>query len=239
MNVTDLLRGAKKEQIMIDDVLKRFRANFCERVEIATSWSFTFHNTTASGLGCYNGQMRLQESRWLDLKGMLGKCVSYVKTHTHFWEIGPIADYISLNFAAAFAMYHTSARNMADTSFSLMEREQCCRTMVYVNQLLRVAKDGKLWQQKNQPKLSLLTRGAHHNRELMLPQVPSRVLTSLAQAAGMQLSHIPTVCPVNPQNVVTIKKNFQMIEDRLRENRTLKNNFGCRVLRCRTCGVCF
>ncbi len=244
MNVTDLLRGAKQEQIMIDDVLKQFRANFCERIEIATSWSFTKQNTAGSGLGCWNGQSRTgqgssQDSRWLDLKGMIGQCVSYVNAHTHFWDIGPIADYISLNFAAALAIYHTSARNMADASLVLMEREQCCRTMVYVNQLLRMAKDGKLWQQKNQPKLSLLTRGAHHNRELMLPQVPGRVLTSLAQAAGMQLRHVPTVCPISPQKVVTIRKNFQMIADRLRENRMLQNNFGCRVLRCRTCGVCF
>ncbi len=240
MNVSDLLRGAKKEQIMIDDVVKRFRANFCERIEIATSWTFTNQNTSGSGLGCYNGHMRGLESRWLDLKAMIGNCASYVKKYTHFWQIGPIADYISLNFAAALAIYQTSARNMADTSLVLMEREQCCRTMVYVNQLLRVAKDGKLWRQrKNQSKLSLLTRGAHHNRELMLPQVPSRVLISLAQTADMKLQHIPKVCPVSPQNVLTIKKNFQLIENRIRENRTLKNNFGCRVLRCRTCGVCF
>ena len=239
MNVTQLLRGAKKEHIMIDDVLKRFRANFCERVEIATSWSFTNSNPTHTGLGCYNGQPLSQESRWLDLKAMIGKCVSHVQMHTHFWTIDPITDYISLNFAAALAAYHTSARAITDSSLILREREQCCRTMIYVNQLLRVAKDGKLWQKRYQPKLSLLTRGVNHNRELMLPHLPSCVFIALAQIAGITLSHIPTVHPVSPNEVIKIQDKLRTIEDRIRDNRTRKNNYGCRVLRCRTCGMCF
>jgi hypothetical protein len=40
-------------------------------------------------------------------------------------------------------MYHLSARAMADTTLAAMEREQCCRTLVYINQLLKLAKDGK------------------------------------------------------------------------------------------------
>ncbi len=236
MNVTELLRGAKKEQILIDDVIHRFRRNFSERIEIATSWSFS-NQQRLNGLLCFNGNT--QGSRWLDLESMVRTCVGYVKQFTQFWDIGPIADYMTLNFASTFTLYHTTARAMADQSLVSIEREQCCRSTVYVNQLLRVAKDGKLWQKNNQPKLSLLTRGARHNRELMLPQIPSCVFSVLAEAGCILLRDIPKILPVIPQNVITLQATCRTINDRIIENKTLKNNFGLRVLRCRCCGMCF
>ena len=82
MNVTELLRGAKREQIMVDDVLQRFRKGFCERIEIATSWSFSkdsthgpmcfFDSGASASTGC---------TRWLDLKAMIQKCAGYVDKH--------------------------------------------------------------------------------------------------------------------------------------------------------------
>jgi hypothetical protein len=238
LNVTELLRGAKREQIMIDDVLHRFRTGFCERIEIATSWSFS--GDSQHGPMCFNGLDSLDSTgcRWLDLKAMIRKCAGYVKTHTTFWDIGPITDYITLNFAATFAMYHFSARAMADTSIVSIEREQCCKTMVYVNQLLRLAKDGKSWQHNHSSKLAYLTRGAKHNRELMLPVCPSRIYILLAEAGGIVLQQIPTVSPLTIQEVISVN-SVQIIEDRIRENRSSVNNFGRNVLRCRTCGQCF
>lgn len=238
LNATELLRGAKREQIMIDDVLHRFRTGFCERIEIATSWSFS--GDSQHGPRCFQGLDSLDSTgcRWLDLKAMLRKCAGYVKKHTKFWDIGPITDYITLNFAATFAMYHLSARAMADTSIVPIEREQCCKTMVYVNQLLRMAKDGKSWQYNHGSKLAYLTRGAKHNRELMLPVCPSRIYILLAEAGGIVLERIPTVLPIALQDVISVNA-IQMIDDRIRENKSSVNNFGRNVLRCRTCGQCF
>jgi hypothetical protein len=241
MNVTELLRGAKREQIMVDDVLQRFRNGFCERIEIATSWSFS--KDSAHGPMCFFGSEASVSNgctRWLDLKTMIRKCAGYVDKHTQFWSIGPITDYMTLNFAAAFAMYHLSARAMADTTLASMEREQCCRTLVYINQLLKLAKDGKLWQHNQQSKLTLLTRGERHNREMMLPSCPSRIYKILAEAGGIVLERISTVLPFTSQEVMTTSTDLvQMIDDRIRENKCSKNNFGTNVLRCRTCGQCF
>ena len=241
MNVTELLRGAKREQIMVDDVLQRFRKGFCERIEIATSWSFS--KDSAHGPMCfYDSEASVSNgcTRWLDLKTMIRTCAGYVDKHTQFWNVGPITDYMTLNFAAAFAMYHLSARAMADTTLAAMEREQCCRTLVYINQLLKLAKDGKLWQHNQQSKLTFLTRGERHNREMMLPSCPSRVYKLLAEAGGIVLERIPTVLPFTCQEVITTSiDSVQMIDDRIRENRCSLNNFGTNVLRCRTCGQCF
>jgi hypothetical protein len=93
MNVTELLRGAKREQIMVDDVLQRFRKGFCERIEIATSWSFS--KDSAHGPMCfYDSEASVSNgcTRWLDLKTMIRTCAGYVDKHTQFWNVGPITD---------------------------------------------------------------------------------------------------------------------------------------------------
>ena len=241
MNVTELLRGAKREQLMVDDVLQRFRKGFVERIEIATSWSFS--KDSAHGPMCFFGSEASVSNgctRWLDLKTMLRKCAGYVEKHTKFWNIGPVTDYMTLNFAAAFAMYHLSARAMADTTLASMKREQCCRTLVYTNQLLKLAKDGKLWQHNQQSKLTFLTRGGRYNREMMLPLCPSHIYKLLAEAGGIVLGRIPTALPFTGQEVIaTSVDSVQIIDDRVRENRNSVNNFGTNVLRCRFCGRCF
>jgi hypothetical protein len=128
---------------------------------------------------------------------------------------------------------------MADTSLLPVERDQLCQNMVYLNYLLRIAKDGKLWQTKYQDKLSMLTRGVKRGREMMLPPVPSRVYTLLAAYGNISLPQCPTMQPVVPAQVMSCTSTSSMIAERIRANETAKNNFGPRVLRCRTCDVGF
>jgi hypothetical protein len=233
LNVTELLRGAKKEQSMIDNILNLFGSGgYCERVEIAVSWQFTTEQCDGPLCG-WNGGTRA--SRWLDLKKMISECVVYIIRDTKHWKIGPIAAYMSLNFAAALAVYHTSARGMTDTSLLPIERQQLCQTMVFINQLLRFAKDGKLWRNKFEGKLSLLSRGDKCNRVMMLPCVPSRVFSILAEVAGIQLALIPKVLPVTPDKVVTSSSVVKLIDERIIQNTTKSNVYGKRVLQCLFC----
>ena len=236
-NVTEVLRGAKEEHKMIDNICRRFPTDFCERVEIAVPWKLGI--IQSDGPLCYVDDKRPSDNRWLDLRTMLSECYACIKINTLFWPIGPIAEYMSLNFAAALAVYHTSARGMADTSLLPLERDQLCQNMVYMNHLLRIAKDGKSWQKKFQDKLSVLTRSVKRGREMMLPPVPGRVFSILAAAGGFSIAQIPTVQPVAPNLVITCSSTTAMIDSRILENSTLSNNYGKRVLRCRTCNLGF
>ena len=237
MNLTDVLRGAKEEQKMIDDICGRFPTDFCERVEIAVPW--ILGRVQNDGPLCYVNDAHADRNRWLDLKTMLSNSFGYIRNDTKFWPIGPIADYVSLNFAATLAVYQTSARGMADTSLLPMERDQLCQYMVYLNYLLRIAKDGKLWQSKYEDKLAMLTRGVKRGREMMLPPVPSRVYSLLAAYGGVSLPQFPMMAPVAPKQVTNCTSTSSMIEERIVANANAKNDFGKRVLRCRTCDVGF
>lgn len=166
------------------------------------------------------------QDRWLDLKTMLSNSFGYIRNDTKFWPIGPIADYMSLNFAATVAVYQTSARGMADTSLLPMERDQLCQCMVYLNYLLRIAKDGKLWQSKNKDKLAMLTRGVKRGREMMLPPVPGRVYSLLAAYGGVSLPQFPTMLPVASDQVTNCTSTTSMIVERILANETEKNDFG-------------
>ena len=238
LNVTQVLRGAKEEQKIIDNICGRFPNDFCERVEIAVPWKFGC--VQSDGPLCFTNQTKQSETRWLDLKTMLSNSFHYIKNDTRFWNIGPIADYITLNFAAALAVYQTSARGMADTTLLPLERDQLCQNMVYLNYLLRIAKDGKLWQKKHEEKLSILTRGAKYGREMMLPPVPGRVYSLLAAYGGISLPQSPTVSPVAANQVETIETpSTPIIDKRILDNTTASNDFRKRVLRCRTCDLGF
>ena len=233
MNLTEVLRGAKEEQKMIHDICGRFSSDFCERVEIAVPW--ILGRVQKHGPLCYVNNAHPDQDRWLDLKTMLSGSFGYIRNDTKFWPIGPIADYMSLNFAATLAVYQTSARGMADTSLLPMERDQLCQYMVYLNYLLRIAKDGKLWQSKNEDKLAMLTRGVKRGREMMLPPVPGRVYSLLAAYGGVSLPQFPTMLPVASDQVTNCTSTTSMIVERILANETEQNDFGKRVLRCRYC----
>jgi hypothetical protein len=237
MNLTDVLRGAKEEQKMIDDICGRFPNDFCERVEIAVPW--ILGRVQKHGPLCYVNNTQPDHDRWLDLKTMLSNSFGYIRNDTKFWPIGPIADYVSLNFAATLALYQTSARGMADTSLLPMERDQLCQYMVYLNYLLRIAKDGKLWQSKNEDKLAMLTRGVKCGREMMLPPVPGRVYSLLAAYGGVSVPQFPTMLSVASDQVTNCTSTTSMIVERILANETEQNDFGKRVLRCRTCNLGF
>ncbi len=237
LNVTQVLRGAKDEQNMIDNICGRFPTDFCERVEIAVPW--ILGRVQNDGPLCFCHNTKSETNRWLDLKTMLSNSYGYIKRDTRFWPIGPIADYMTLNFAAALAVYQSSARGMADTALLPLERDQLCQNMVYLNYLLRIAKDGKLWQNKFQEKLSVLTRGAQCGREMMLPPVPSRVYPLMAAVAGVSCAQFPTVSPVAANQIIENSVRSSFIEERIIQNSTAANNFFQRVLRCRTCDLGF
>ena len=237
MNLTDVLRGAKEEQKMIDDICGRFPTDFCERVEIAVPW--ILGRVQNDGPLCYVNDAHADRNRWLDLKTMLSNSFGYIRNDTKFWPIGPIADYVSLNFAATLAVYQTSARGMADTSLLPMERDQLCQYMVYLNYLLRIAKDGKLWQSKYEDKLAMLTRGVKRGREMMLPPVPGRVYSLLAAYGGVSLPQFPTMLPVASDEVTNCTSTTSMIEERILANQTEENDYGKMVVRCRTCKLAF
>ena len=233
LNVTQVLRGAKEEQKMIDDICGRFPNDFFERVEVAVPWKLG--TVQSDGPLCFCNDTQPTANRWLGLKIMLSNSFEYIKRDTRFWQISPIVDYMSLNFSAALAVYQTSARGMADSSLLPLERDQLCQNMVYLNFLLRIAKDGKLWQNKNEDKLSILTRGVQRGREMMLPPVPSRVYSLMVAAGSVTLAQVPTVSPVAPNQVIKCTSMSSMIDERIKENTTAKNDFGKRVLRCRSC----
>ena len=237
LNVTQVLRGAKDEQTMIDNICGRFTTDYCERVEIAVPW--ILGHAQSDGPLCYNHDTKPAKNRWLDLRTMLTNSFGYIKRDTRFWHIGPIAEYTSLNFAAALAVYQISARGMADTTLLPLERDQLCQNMVYLNYLLRIAKDGKLWQNKFEEKLSVLTRGAQCGREMMLPPVPSRVYSLLAAVGGVSLAQCPTMSPVAANQIIENSSTISLIEERVLQNSTVSNNFGTRVLRCRSCDLGF
>ena len=233
LKMTEVLRGAKKEQSMIDNVLNLFETGGnCERVEIAVSWQFANEQRNGPACGWKKGT---RDSRWLDLKKMLSECVAYIRRDTKHWKIGPIVDYMSLNFAAALAVYHTSARGMTDKTLLLLERQQLCQTTVFVNQLLRFAKDGKLWRNKFEGKLSLLSRGDKCNRVMMLPHVPSCVFSMLAEVASIPLALVPRVMPVTPDKVVTPSSLVKLIDERIMQNTVASSDFSKRVLQCLVC----
>lgn len=233
LNLTDLLRGAKREQSMIDNVLNCFgTGSNCERVEIAVSWQFTKEQCNGPLSGWDGGT---KTNRWLDLKKMLSDCVTYIRRDTKHWDICPIATYMSLNFAATLAVYQASARGMTDESLLPIERQQLCQTMVFFNQLLRFAKDGKLWRNKFEGKLSLLTHGDKYGRVMMLPHVPRRVFSILADVAGITLALIPQVLPMTPDKVVTLSSVVKLIDERIIQNTTQLNVYGKRVLQCLGC----
>ena len=236
LNVTKVLRGANHEQELIDNICGRFPTDFCERVEIAVPWILGNIKCDGPLLFCDDDKAR---NRFLDLKSMLSNSFGYITRDTRFWSIGPIADYMSLNFAAALAVYQTSARGMADTTLLPLERDQLCQNMVYLNYLLRIAKDGKLWQNKFEDKLSVLTRGAQCGREMMLPLVPSRVYSLLAAVGGVSLAQFSTVTPVAANQIIENSSTYSLLEERIIQNSTERNNFSQRVLRCRKCDVGF
>ena len=142
---------------------------------------------------------------------------------------------MSLNFAATLAVYQASARGMTDESLLPIERQQLCQTMVFFNQLLRFAKDGKLWRNKFEGKLSLLTHGDKYGRVMMLPHVPRRVFSILADVAGITLALIPQVLPMTPDKVVTLSSVVKLIDERIIQNTTKLNVYGKRVLQCLSC----
>ena len=233
LNVTNLMRGAKKEQAMIDNVLTLFgTGSNCERVEIAVSWQFTDAQCNGPSSG-WNAEA--DTPRWLDLKKMLSNCVTYIRRDTKCWKLDPIAAYMSLNFAAALAVYQTSARGMTDTSLLPQERQQLCQTVVFVNQLLRFAKDGKLWRKKFEGKISLLTRGNKCNRVMMLPHIPRCVFSILAEIAGIAIASIPQLMPMTSDKVVRLSSVVKLIDERILQNTTKVNVYGKRVLQCLCC----
>ncbi len=231
LNLTHQLKGAKKEQILLHEMFERLRKQFCERVEITPLMMFTHTNT--HGIKCQNAR---DECRYLDLKSMVQHCLGLLKTHTMFWPLDPIIDYATLNVAACLAVYHTSLKTMSDLSLSSHVRAQHCETMVYLNQLLRTHKDGKLYK-KVKLKLSKSSRGSQFNRDLMLPLVPHDVLKRVAKM--FHIAHHDTmVSPISADNVQqTTNDKRDIVSDRIYWNmeKGNKNRFDTNVLQCVYC----
>ena len=84
-NVTEVLRGAKEEQKMIDDICGRFSTDFCERVEIAVPWKLG--KVQNNGPLCYCHDRHTDRNRWLDLRTMLSNSFEYINKDTRFWPV--------------------------------------------------------------------------------------------------------------------------------------------------------
>jgi hypothetical protein len=164
LNITNQRRGLQREQRMLHEMLLRLRSNFCERVEITPLVKFT--KERLHGIKCQN--LTDGNCRYLDLKSMLKKSCEYLCLHTRHWEIDPIVDYYTLNLAACLTVSHMSLLIMSDSAMTqTVVRAQHCETFVYVNQLLRTQKSGRLYKQ-TKTQLTRSVRGYPHNRELMV-----------------------------------------------------------------------
>lgn len=145
LNITKQRKGLQREQNMLHEMLIRLRSNFCERVEITPLIKFTTERL--HGIKCQN--LNDDSLRYLDLRSMLKQCCECLCLHTQHWEIDPIVDYYTLNLAACLATSHISLLIMSDFSVKQTIRAQHCEVFVYVNQLLRTQKSGKLYKKQN------------------------------------------------------------------------------------------
>jgi hypothetical protein len=228
LNLSNQLKGAKQEQILLHQMLERLRKKFCERVEITPLISFT--DQQSHGIKCQNTQ---KGTRYLDLKSMIQHGLGLIQQHTKFWPLDPIIDYATLNVAACLAVYHASLKTMSNSSLKPYVRAQHCEIMVYTNQLLRTHKDGKLYK-KVKLKLSKIARGSSYNRDLMLPLIPVDILKRVAETLNSPCQII--VCaPVSADMVQQIFNVGDMISDHIRCNMEKINRFDTNVLRCDFC----
>lgn len=166
---------------------------------------------------------------------MLKKCCEYLVLHTQHWEIDPIVDYYTLNLAACLAASHASLIIMSDMTIPEVVRAQHCEIFIYLNQLLRTQKSGRLYK-KTKYQLSRSVRGYRHNRELMLPFIPDEIFFYLSSL--MDASHkIITYAPISSEFVTKIPaKLIDIINNRIyRNSETEHINFNANVLKCEGC----
>jgi hypothetical protein len=156
-------------------MLERLRNQFCERVEITP---LTMHTKLPqNAIKCQNVA---NDCRYLDLKSMVHHCSNVLTQITKVLPLDPIVDFATLNVAACvLAVYHTSLQTMSDSSVMTYVRAQHCETMIYINQLRRTHKDGKLYRKvKLKPAKSV--QGSPVNRNLILPLIPNDILKHVA-----------------------------------------------------------
>jgi len=231
LNVTKQRKGLQKEQQLLHEMLKRMRSNFCERVEITPLCKFTKQRTC--GIKCQN--MNESSCRYLDLKSMLRKCCEYLVLHTLHWQIDPIVDYYTLNLAACLAASHASLMIMSDVANREIVRAQHCEIFIYLNQLLRTQKSGRLYKQ-TKDQLTRSVRGYRHNRELMLPFISDEIFFILSKLMGT--SHKTKIyAPISSEFVEKIPAEVvDVINNRIDRNRKTKGiNFNVNVLKCHGC----
>jgi hypothetical protein len=232
LNVTKQMKGLQKEQNLMHEMLKRLRSNFCERVEITPLCKFTTTNTC--GIKCQNKNE--SSCRYLDLKTMLKKCCEYLIIHTQHWQLDPIVDYYTLNVAACLATSHASLTIMSNATIQQAVRAQHCQIFVYLNQLLRTQKSGRLYKQTKE-QLSRSVIGYRHNRELMLPFIPNEIYICLSALMGVKHKRT-TVVPTSIEFVKKIHANFiDLVTNRIYQNsnKTKKNRFDLNILKCEGC----
>ena len=231
LNVTKQRRGLQEEQQLMHEMLRRLRSNFCERVEITPLCKFT--KERLNGIKCQN--MCSESCRYLDLKSMLKKCCEYLVLHTQHWQIDPIVDFYTLNLAACLATSHASLLTMSDATIPQAVRAQHCEIFVYLNQLLKTQKSGRLYKE-TKDQLTRSVRGCRHNRELMLPFIPDEIYSRLSALMGV--SHKRTnLVPISSKFVKTIPAEFiNIVTGRIFQNSQKKGNqFNLNVLKCEGC----
>jgi hypothetical protein len=209
-------------------MLERLRNQFCERVEMTPLMMFT--KNPHNGIKCNNVA---NDCRYLDLKSMVQHCLNVLTQNTKFWLLDPIVDYATLNVAACLAVYHTSLQTLSDSSLTTYVRAQHCETMIYINQLLRTHKDGKLYR-KVKLKLAKIVQGSPFNRDLMLPLIPNDILKHVA--CFYDLPHKITAVAPLPAGKVQQKSNSEdIIGKRVLFNLKEAKAFETNVLRCNCC----
>lgn len=229
LNVSKQREGVQKEQQMLNSMLKRLRNGFVERVEITPLCKFT--SIKDDGIKCRNSA---SGCRWLDLRAMIDHCREILIQNTTFWQIDPIVDYYTLNVAACLAVSHISLSTMSDVSVAPHVRAQHCETFLYMNQLLRCQKSGKLYK-KTKQQLSRSVRGFQFSRPFMLCLVPPDVYRRLCEMIGLKYAS-SEVIPLSADLVQRQKSTVNLITERITRNESdKKNDFNCNVLKCAGC----
>lgn len=235
LNITNQRRGLQREQKMLHEMLIRLRSNFCERVEITPLVKFTTERL--HGIKCQN--LTDGSCRYLDLKSMLKKSCEYLCLHTQHWEIDPIVDYYTLNLAACLVVSHMSLLIMSDSAITQpVVRAQHCETFVYVNQLLRTQKSGRLYK-KTKQQLTRSVRGYPHNRELMLPFISDEIYHRLSTLVGVpyRKSSLALISADHVHKIGTTSSDI--LTNRICRNGKKGNSFNLNVLKCEGCSRLF